>query len=73
MELNLPVTIAIVMLTLGMFAFANWRGRQPSQPLKVRMVNYHVIQIVCVVVLLLLLAHLMSLLTGQTFRGRRGF
>ena len=73
MELNLPVTLSIVILTMAMFAFANWRARQPAQPLKVRMVNYHVVQIVCLVVLLLMLAHLMTLLTGTEFQGRRGF
>ena len=65
MELNLPVTLTIVVLTMGMFAFANWRGRQPAQPLKVRMINYHVVQIVCVVVLLLMIAHLVTLFSGQ--------
>ena len=75
MELSLPVTVTILVLTLGMFAFANWRGRQPAQPLKVRMINYHVVQIGCVVVALLMLAHLATLLTGQPMttmpRGRR--
>jgi hypothetical protein len=71
MELNLPVTITILVLTMGMFAFANWRGRQPAQPLKVRMINYHVVQIVCVVVVLLMAAHLVTLLAGQPLSGRR--
>ena len=75
MELSLPVTLTILVLTMGMFAFANWRARQPAQPLKVRMINYHVVQIVCVVVVLLMAAHLMTLLTGQPLptRGGRGF
>jgi L-asparagine transporter-like permease len=66
MELSLPITLAIAMLTMAMFVFASWRARQPSQPLKVRMINYHVVQLVCIVVLLLMLAHLMTLLTGPT-------
>jgi len=65
MELSLPVTLTILVLTLGMFAFANWRGRKPAEPLKVRMINYHVVQIVCVVVVLMMVAHLGTLLTGQ--------
>ena len=72
MELNLPVTLTILVLTLGMFAFANWRGRQPAQPLKVRMVNYHVVQIICVVVALLMFAHLATLLFGQPPLAPRG-
>ena len=77
MELSLPVTLTIVVLTMGMFAFANWRSRQPAQPLKVRMINYHVVQIVCVVILLLMVAHLVTLFSGQQsaapFGGGRRF
>ena len=72
MELNLPVTLTILVLTAGIFAFANWRGRQPAQPLKVRMVNYLVVQIICVVVVLLMAAHLVTLITGQPLPPRRG-
>lgn len=72
MELSLPVTLTILVLTAGMFAFANWRARQPAQPLKVRMINYHVVQIVCIVVVLLMAAHLMTLLSGQPKGGRFG-
>jgi hypothetical protein len=71
MELSLPVTLTILVLTGAMFAFANWRARQPAQPLKVRMINYHVVQIICVVVVLLMVAHLMTLFSGQPASGRR--
>jgi len=72
MELSLPVTLAILVLTGGMFAFAYWKASQPAQPLKVRMINYHVVQIICVVVVLLMVAHLVTLITGQAPRGRFG-
>jgi hypothetical protein len=71
MELSLPVTVTILVLTGAMFAFANWRARQPAEPLKVRMINYHVVQIVCVVVVLLMVAHLATLLSGQPMSGKR--
>lgn len=70
MELSLPVTLTILVLTAAMFVFANWRGRQPAQPLKVRMINYHVVQIFCVVVVLLMAAHLVTLLSGQPMSGK---
>jgi L-asparagine transporter-like permease len=73
MELSLPITLTIAVLTMAMFAFATWRARQPAEPLKVRMINYHVVQIACLVVLLLMLAHLVTLLTGGSPQGRRGF
>ena len=66
MELSLPLTLTILVITAAMFAFANWRARQPAQPLKVRMVNYHVVQMVCIIVVLLMAAHLITLLSGIT-------
>jgi hypothetical protein len=76
MELNLPVTLAIVALTLVVFTVASWRARQPAEPLKVRMINYHVVQIMCIVVILVMGAHLLTLLLGgspatQQLGGRR--
>lgn len=64
MEMTLPVTLAVTLLTGAVFGFAYWKGKQPAEPLKVRMVNYHVVQIACVVVLLVLGAHLVTLLFG---------
>jgi hypothetical protein len=74
MDLNLPVTIGIVVVVLILFAFANWRSRKPADPLNLNMikVNYHVIQMVCIVVLLYMTAHLITLLTGRPFTGQGG-
>jgi hypothetical protein len=71
MELNLPVTLAIVALIAGLFAFANWRSRQPAQPLKVRMINYHVVQLLCIVLLLVMGSHLLTLWLGHPVTGQR--
>jgi hypothetical protein len=35
-------------------------------------VNYHVVQMVCIVVFLVMAAHLLSLMLGQPFMGRGG-
>ena len=70
MELTLPMTLAIVALTVAVFVLASWRARQPAQPLKVRMVNYHVVQIVCIVVILVMSAHLITLLFGVSLGGQ---
>jgi hypothetical protein len=69
MELNLTVTLAIVGATLALFAFAYWRAKQPAQPLQVRMVNYFVVQIVCIVVILVMGAHLVTLIMGTPLTG----
>ncbi|MSP95072.1 MAG: hypothetical protein EXR00_07335 [Alphaproteobacteria bacterium] len=65
MELNLPVTLIIVALTMGLFGFATIRAKKPAEPLKVRFINYHVVQLVCIVVILLMAAHLMTLVAGN--------
>jgi hypothetical protein len=72
MDLSLTTTLAVVVLMFGVFGFANWRARQPSEPLKVRMINYHVVQMVCIVVILLMAAHLVSIFTGRPFTGQQG-
>jgi len=72
MDLSLTATLVVAVLSLGMFGFANWRARQPAQPLKVRMINYHVVQMACIVILLLMVAHLVTLWTGAPMTGQGG-
>jgi hypothetical protein len=72
MDLSLTATLAIVVLTFAVFGFANWRARQPAQPLKVRMIDYHVVQMVCIVVILLMAAHLVTLIAGRPVTGQGG-
>lgn len=70
MELGLAATLAIAVLGLSLFGFANWRARQPAQPLKVRMVNYHLIQMAAIIVVLLMAAHLVTLFAGHPVTGQ---
>lgn len=70
MELGLAATLAIAVLGLGLFSFANWRARQPAQPLKVRMVNYHLIQMAAIIVVLLMAAHLVTIFAGRPVTGQ---
>jgi len=72
MDLSLTATLAIAGLMVGVFAFANWRARQPAEPLKVRMINYHVVQMACIVVILLMAAHLVTLIAGHPLTGQTG-
>jgi hypothetical protein len=65
MELNLPVTLIIVALTGGLFWFATMRAKKPAEPLKVRFINYHIVQMACIVVILVMAAHLVTLIAGQ--------
>ena len=69
MSLDLPATLGILTAALAVWAFAYWRARQPPNPEKVRMINYHVVQILTIVVLLLMAAHLVTLMTGRPLAG----
>ncbi len=71
-NLDWTVTLIVLTLVLIVFAFANWRARQPAQPLKVRMVNYHVVQMACIVVILVLSAHMLTLYAGHPVTGQGG-
>lgn len=69
MILDLPATLAILALGLAVFVFAVWRASRPPNPLKVRMINYHVVQIFSLVLLLIVAAHLATLLAGHPLAG----
>jgi len=70
MVLSLPLTVALLLASLGLFAFANWRARQPAEPLKVRMVNYTFVQLFAILLVLLMAAHILSFFGITT--GTRG-
>ena len=69
MDLSLTTTLAVVVVCFAVFGFANWRARQPAEPLKVRMINYHLVQMVCIVVILLMAAHLVTIFAGRPITG----
>jgi hypothetical protein len=72
MELGFSTTLAITTFAICIFGFASWRARQPAQPLKVRLVNYHVVQMAAIVVLLVMAAHLVTLFAGRPVTGQGG-
>ena len=72
MEMNLPVTLVLLVLTATIFVYSNYRGRQPAQPLKVRMINYNLVMIFSIIVTLVLLSHVVTLTTGFSIPGRVG-
>ena len=62
--------LARVTLALAVAAFAGHRQRRPTEPGEPRLIPYVGLQIAAVVVVLLMLAHLVTLLSGQPFTGR---
>ena len=72
MDIGLYPTLGLVALSLGLFAFAYWRAHKPAEPLKVRMMNYHYLMFFSAVLTLVMLAHLVSVVSGHPFAGRTG-
>ncbi|MGI9436994.1 MAG: hypothetical protein ACR2Q4_19550 [Geminicoccaceae bacterium] len=69
--MSLVTTIVILVAALVVVALANWRERQPRALGKMPLVSYPAMQMIGIVIAVLMVAHLVSLLTGQPLRGRR--
>ena len=67
--MSLEVTLVILFAALAVVAFANWRERRPRDVGRPPLVPYTAVQVIAVVVVILMLAHLVSLLTGQPLKG----
>ncbi|HEY3145366.1 MAG TPA: hypothetical protein VGJ75_03400 [Dongiaceae bacterium] len=64
---ELGATIASLVIALGIAALANWQMRRPFQKRWLPVVPWLGVQFVAVAVLLVMAAHLISLLTGHPF------
>ena len=71
--MTLSVTLTLLVLSVILVAWANWRERQEQVPGDPPLVSYTVWQLIGVLVFILMAAHLVTLLSGQPFVGRRGF
>jgi hypothetical protein len=68
--MSLTPTILLLIGALAAAGLANWRERRPRDPDKVPLISYTAIQMVALVIALLMMAHLVSLLTGHPLVGR---
>jgi uncharacterized membrane protein YidH (DUF202 family) len=64
---ELGVTIAALAIALGFAALANWQMRRPFERRWLPVVPWLGVQFLAAAVALVMLAHLISLLTGQPF------
>ncbi len=70
--MSLTATLIVLAIAVVLFGGANYMSRRPPEPGRVRMLPYGGIQFVALVAIVLMLAHLVSLSTGQPFKGRFG-
>ena len=68
--MSLEPTIAVLLAALLVAGIANWRERRPRDLGRPSLVPYSAIQALAVLVIILMLAHLASLLTGTPLHGR---
>ena len=64
---QMGVTIAALAIAVGLAAFANWQMRRPFERRWLPVVPWLGVQFVAAAVALIMLAHLISLLTGRPF------
>ena len=68
--MTFELTVAILLGALAIVALANWRERRPRELGRPPLVPSTAIQAIAIVVVIVMLAHLVSLLTGQPIKGR---
>lgn len=73
MILDLPVTAAILAATLVLLVVIRLIERKPLPLGEVRLLPLNFLTLVLGLVAILMLAHLISLLTGQPLLGRGGY
>lgn len=67
--MTLSATLALVLATAALTAFAAWRGARPPNPMKgVRMAPWRLIMVLGAASTLIFLVHLVNLLGFQTGR-----
>ncbi len=70
--MTLTVTLVVLGTAVVLGGLSNVMARRPSEPGKPRMIPYLAIQYLAILVVVLMLAHLITLWTGKPFTGRMG-
>jgi hypothetical protein len=69
--MSLTVTLAILGGAFALFLFSTYKSRKPVEIGEVRLVPYTALQYVAIVVIVVMLAHVVSIWTGKPLEGRR--
>jgi len=70
--MDYPWTLALLLTGAAAFAGATWRARRAREVFEVPLVPYGAVQFVALVLVVVMLAHLVTLASGQPFAGRLG-
>jgi drug/metabolite transporter (DMT)-like permease len=65
------VTLSLLAVFAVILVLTLWAERRPRDPLKPRLIPLPYIQFVAVLGVVLMLAHLITLMTGHQFTGKR--
>lgn len=68
--MSLNVTLIVLAAAAVVFAAANYLGRRPRELGKLNYIPYTGLQFVALVVMIIMLAHLVTLWTGVPLQGR---
>ena len=68
--MSLAVTLAVLTFGGALFAGANYMSRKPAEAGNPHLVPWTGLQFVALVVIVLMLAHLVTLMTGTPLQGR---
>ena len=71
--MDLETTLIILSVGILMAAYGFWKGRQPYEPMNLPLIPNTFFLFVGLVIVFLMLAHLITLTTGEPFKGRRRF
>lgn len=70
-EIELVVTITVLVLEIGLLVLCYYKAKQPPDPANPRILNYPLIMIMLSLVVLATVAHIVSLMTGTQVQPRR--
>ncbi len=70
-EIELAITIGILLLELALFGFCYYQAKQPPNPAKPRLINYGLLMLILTLLFLATIAHVVSLVTGEQVKPRR--
>ena len=68
-----PETLCLLIAATALYVWAMLRERRPADLTRPRMIPSVPVMAVCAVIIMLMLAHLVTLLTGTPFQGSGGF